>query len=79
MAFPRLNFACEQDTPALQALFTDKEVINDLQALHASLSLGILDFSPERAQIVTEAEPGGCACGCLVAAAYGPGLLVPPG
>ena len=59
MAFPRLNFACEQDTPALQALFTGKEVINDLQALHAAVSLGILDFSPERAQIVKKLNQAG--------------------
>jgi len=59
MAFPRLNFACELDTPALQALFADPEVINDLQALHASLSLGVLDFSPERAQIVQKLNCAG--------------------
>jgi hypothetical protein len=52
MAYPRLNFACELDTPALQALLADDAVIGDLQALHASLSLGILDLSLERAHIV---------------------------
>jgi len=59
MAFPRLNFACELDTPALQALFVDKVVIGDLQALHASLSLGILDLSPERARIVQKLNQAG--------------------
>ena len=59
MAFPRLNFACEQDTPALQALFAGDEVINDLQALHATVSLGILDFSPERAQTVKKLNQAG--------------------
>jgi hypothetical protein len=59
MAFPRLNFACELDTPALKALFADKTVIDDLQALHASLSLGILDLSHERAQIVQKLNRAG--------------------
>jgi len=59
MALPRLNFACELDTPALQALFADKAVISDLQALHASLSLGILDLSPERARIVQKLNQTG--------------------
>jgi len=59
MAFPHLCFACELNTPALQALFTDDSVIEDLQTLHASLSLGILDFSEERAQIVKKMNQAG--------------------
>jgi hypothetical protein len=59
MAFPRLNFACELDTPSLQDLFADESVINDLRVLHASLSLGILDFSEERAQIVRRLNRSG--------------------
>ena len=59
MAYPRINFACELDTSALQALFADKSVILDLQVLHASVSLGILDFSPERAQIVQKINKAG--------------------
>jgi hypothetical protein len=52
MAFPRLFFACEVDIPTLEGLFADEAVLADLQALHAGLSLGILDFSAERAQVV---------------------------
>ncbi len=59
MAFPHLSFACELNTPALQALFATDSVIEDLQALHASLGLGVLDFSEERAQIVKKLNQAG--------------------
>jgi hypothetical protein len=59
MVSPHLNFACELDTPALQILFADEAVIDDLIALHASLSLGILDLSLERAQIVKKLNLAG--------------------
>jgi hypothetical protein len=59
MTYPCLNFACELDGPALQALFADDSVIRDLQALNASLSLGILDFGDERAEIVKKLNQAG--------------------
>lgn len=59
MTSPLINFACELDTRALQALLTDQTVIADLQALQASLTLGIFDYSPERAQVVRQLNQEG--------------------
>lgn len=52
MEQPQLTFFCELDSDALEALFADSSVIDDLTALKASVSLGILDLSPERAAVV---------------------------
>lgn len=49
---PRLTFFCELDAAALQALFTTSQIIEDLRALGAGVSLGLRDLSPERAEIV---------------------------
>ena len=49
---PELTFYCELDSQALKTLFEDRFVIDDLKVLNARLSLGILDFSVERAQVV---------------------------
>jgi len=49
---PRLTCFCELDIAALQALFSDPQIIEDLRALGASVSLGLLDLSAERAGIV---------------------------
>jgi hypothetical protein len=59
MAYPRLCFACELETPALQALFADQLVIDDLRAMRACVSLGILDLSNERAEIVERLNRSG--------------------
>ena len=59
MGYPRLFFACELKISALQALLNDESVIDDLRALHAGISLSILDFSPERAHIVKKLNQGG--------------------
>jgi hypothetical protein len=48
---PQLTFACELGVDALQALFADSSVADDLRALEASVALGILDLSPERAAV----------------------------
>ena len=52
MRQPRLTFFCELEADALKALFADRAVIDDLAALEASVSLGILDLSAERAEVV---------------------------
>jgi hypothetical protein len=48
----RLTFFCELETKELQALFHEFPVMDDLAALEASVSMGILDLSPERADVV---------------------------
>lgn len=47
-----LNFFCELDGQALASLFENRFVFDDLKSLKAGLSLGILDFSPQRAEVV---------------------------
>lgn len=48
----QLTFFCELDGPALRKLFESRFVYDDLKTLSASISLGILDFSVERVEIV---------------------------
>jgi len=52
MPKPRLTFFCELEAGALQALFADPAVLDDLLALQADVSLGIVDLSAERAAVV---------------------------
>ncbi len=52
MEKPTLTFFCELESNPLQALFETPELISDLKTLEAHVSLGILDLSPERAEIV---------------------------
>ncbi|MBN2549970.1 MAG: hypothetical protein JXB15_12480 [Anaerolineales bacterium] len=58
MAKPRLTFACELDAEALQKIMT-QQVLDDLLALEAHLSLGILDLSTERADTVRQLNRAG--------------------
>jgi|MTBAKSStandDraft_1061840.scaffolds.fasta_scaffold01726_6 hypothetical protein len=48
----QLTFFCELDGPALKKLFENRFVYDDLKTLGASISLGILDFSAERVEIL---------------------------
>jgi len=48
----QLTFFCELDGPSLKRLFENRFVYDDLKTLGASISLGILDFSAERVEIV---------------------------
>lgn len=48
----QLTFFCELDGPSLKRLFESRFVYDDLKTLGASISLGILDFSTERVEIV---------------------------
>ncbi|HNT77977.1 MAG TPA: hypothetical protein PKH77_23435 [Anaerolineae bacterium] len=59
MTQPVLTFFCELDTPALTALFADPQVIADLQAIHAGVSLGLRDLSAERAAVVRRLNEAG--------------------
>jgi hypothetical protein len=56
---PTMTFFCELEAQPLEALFTNPQVISDLKALNAGLSLGILDLSPERASIVQNLNKAG--------------------
>lgn len=58
MAMPQLTFFCELDSAGLQSLFTDA-LIADLSGLNAGVSLGILDHSPERAELVRRLNQAG--------------------
>ena len=48
---PNLTFFCELPAEQLKALFADDQLIKQLQQLRANISLGLLDFSPERAAV----------------------------
>lgn len=52
MNLPRLTFFCELGSEDLQTLFADVSVVENLLDLKASLSLGIIDLSPQRAEVV---------------------------
>ena len=47
-----ITFFCELGAAELKKLFEDRFVFDDLQTLNAGISLGILDFSAERANVV---------------------------
>lgn len=51
---PDLTFACELEAKSLQALFANPQVIDFLQASHSAVSLGILDLSDLRANVVKQ-------------------------
>ncbi|XXF75454.1 hypothetical protein P2318_20560 [Myxococcaceae bacterium GXIMD 01537] len=55
----RLTFFCELDAPALQALFDEPGVLEDVRALEAGISLGLIDLSPERAAVVRRLNAAG--------------------
>lgn len=49
---PELTFFCELEGKQLKKLFEDRFVLDDLMILRAGVSLGIIDFSKERTQVV---------------------------
>jgi hypothetical protein len=55
----RLTFFCELEPEPLQRLFAQPEVVDALLALRAGVSLGLLDLSPARAQVVRELQRAG--------------------
>ena len=52
MGRPRLTFFCELKGAELAELFSQAQVITALKKLNARVSLGILDFSAERSELV---------------------------
>lgn len=59
MSQPPLTFFCELHPEPLAKLFDGRFVIDDLKALNATLSLGILDFSDARAKLVKRLNQAG--------------------
>jgi hypothetical protein len=59
MARPQLTFFCELPPEPLAKLFDGRFVIDDLKALGATLSLGILDLSEARAELVKRLNKAG--------------------
>lgn len=59
MPKPELTFFCELKAEPLSKLFDGRFVIDDLKYLDASLSLGILDLSDERAEVVKRLNKAG--------------------
>lgn len=49
---PQLTFFCELQAHTLQEFFTNPEVMAFLQETGAAISLGIIDLSPERVEVV---------------------------
>src|SRR5512133_1979337 len=56
---PDLTFACELEAKSLQTLFANPQVIDFLQASHSAVSLGILDLSDLRAEVVKQLNEAG--------------------
>ncbi len=59
MSPPRLTFFCELGAEPLQALFAEPAVTEYLVAMSACVSLGLLDFTPERAAVVRRLSQAG--------------------
>jgi hypothetical protein len=59
MSLPHLTFACELEHGPLTELLSDPAVHRDLLALKATVSLGLLDLSPERAAVVRRLNEAG--------------------
>jgi hypothetical protein len=58
MPLPKVTFFCELDKDDLDQLMSEK-VITGLKDMHASLSLGLPDLSPERAEVVLRLNQAG--------------------
>ena len=59
MGKPRITFYCELDSQELSDLFEQPELMDDLKAMQASVSLGLLDLSPLRAAVVRKLNEAG--------------------
>jgi len=55
----RLTFFCELAPEPLESLFSRPALVEQLQALKAQVSLGIMDFSPERTAVVRRLNAAG--------------------
>ncbi|MEA5079398.1 MAG: hypothetical protein VB013_12580 [Anaerolineaceae bacterium] len=56
---PSLTFFCELDSKELQTLFTDSAVLKKLRTLNANVSMGLQDFSAQRAEVVQKLTKAG--------------------
>ena len=56
---PSLTFFCELDSPRLTNLFSGNNVIQYLTRLNANISLGLIDLSAERAEVVKKLNRAG--------------------
>jgi hypothetical protein len=59
MILPQLTFFCQLNPDDLHELFMSPAVIDGLKDLKANLSLGLLDFSQERANVVRSLNAAG--------------------
>jgi len=59
MTKPTLTFFCELENRPLADLFNGHQVINDLKTIDANLSLGLIDLSEQRAQVVKKLNRAG--------------------
>ena len=55
------------ETAALQSLFSDPDVIRDLQQLHGGITLSLIDLSPGRAQVVQKLNSAGISVAAWLA------------
>jgi hypothetical protein len=56
---PQIGFACELENGPLQKLFNTPGLISDIKDMNANISLALIDFSPERAEIVHRLNEAG--------------------
>jgi hypothetical protein len=59
MARPRLTFFCELDPEELERLFADAAVLQNIKSLDAAVSLGLIDLSDRRADVVRRLNEAG--------------------
>jgi hypothetical protein len=59
MTRPRLTFFCELEVEELEGLFADAAVLQNIKALEAAVSLGLVDLSDRRAQVVQRLNAAG--------------------
>ncbi len=58
-ALPQLTFFCELEPKPLTALFSSQSIFDLLARLRARVSLGLIDFTPERAAVVRRLNAAG--------------------
>jgi hypothetical protein len=57
---PQLMFACcDHGMSQIQAVLTNADVIANLKSLHAGLAVAVVDFTPDRAQLVRQLNRDG--------------------
>ncbi|HLO57405.1 MAG TPA: hypothetical protein VK179_01555 [Bacteroidales bacterium] len=56
---PKFGFACELETEPLQKLFDTPGLISDIKAMNSNISMALIDYSPERAEIVRRLNKAG--------------------